>query len=122
MADASYRLNSEGKMYCSTPIEIGQMIMGKSAVQDTTYEVEIVKKHSDGSFTEGPFCLGDSVNVFFTGNTTGTEYIFEATGATFTDGGCKSTRSTLNGVGLTLTNSTVSVKAAYGACKGEPPF
>merc|ERR1711998_111048 len=122
MADSSYRKNAEGNMYCHAEIKVGASIMGKALVTSDEFKVELVKK-GETVASDGPFCASDELQVYFTGNSTGTEYIFVADGgATFAEGGCGNTRSTLNGNLLTLGNANATIKVAYGACTGEPPF
>merc|ERR1712187_689195 len=118
MADASYRVNAEGKMYCHADIDIDKKIMGLPVKASDTYEITIGKSwlSSDGE--------SKSVEVFFSGNGTGNEFIFEASdGAHFSDGGCNGRRSLLSGGAMVVPANTqkVSLKAAWGKC-GEPPF
>merc|ERR1712113_442817 len=83
-----------------------------------------------GEITTGKHWLSSdgqsrNIQVFFSGNGTGNEFILEASGdAKFADGGCQSRRSTLSGGSLVVpaTNGGVSIKAAWGKCAGEPPF
>merc|ERR1712087_433736 len=66
-----------------------------------------------------------SMQVFFSANGTGNEFILEAgDGALWTDGGCMGARTTLTGGTLTvpLETSKISVKAAWAKCHGEPPL
>merc|ERR1712083_404683 len=92
MADASYRVNAEGKMYCHADIDIDKKIMGMPVKANDTYEITVGKSwlSSDGE--------SKSVEIFFSGNGTGNEFIFEASdGAYFSDGGCNGRRSLLSG-------------------------
>jgi len=81
MTDASYRVNSEGKMYCHADIDVDEKIMGLPVKADDTYEI---------TFGESRLTAGgeyQEVEVFFSANGTGNEFILEASeGAQFTDG------------------------------------
>merc|ERR1712190_247263 len=66
-----------------------------------------------------------SIQVFFSGNGTGNEFVFEASnGATFADGGCMGRRSVLSGGALVVpaNASKVTLNVAWGKCTKEPPF
>merc|ERR1711976_893462 len=100
-------------------IAAGNTIMGKHVQINDTFVITTGKTwlSSDGK--------SRSVQVFFSANGTGAEFILEAgEGAKWSDGGCMGARTTLTGGVLTMPSDTtkVSVKGAWGKCTSEPPF
>ena len=109
MADSSFRQNSEGKMYCSAEVKKGDVVMGMPMAVSTAQVM----------FN----ALNGTIHFELAGEPG--EYVFIADGgATFADGGCKSTRSTLDGVKVIMpagvAESQVTFRVVHGNC-GEPP-
>ena len=112
MVDASYRLNGDGVMYCSSSLGVGTKIMSFPVEASDAYSLVIEP-------------AGDGVRVWFTGNQTGVEYIFEASAGAFEDGGCGGARSVLNGDVLALSPADAAagatVAVSWANCDGAPP-
>ena len=106
MADASYRTNSEGKMYCHADIDADKTIMGLPVKVNDTFEITIGKSWlaADGA--------SKAVQVFFSGNGTGNEFIFDASDGKFADGGCMGRRSEFDVCSSVLSSATVYARAS----------
>merc|ERR1712151_1278806 len=119
MTDASYRLNAEGKMYCQAEFDVNKQVMGFPVRESSDFEIII------GAPATSPDGKSKTVEVFFSGNGTGNEFVFEASnGATFIDGGCRGRRSLLSGglLKIPADASDVVVKAAWGKCSNAPLY
>lgn len=111
MVDASYRTDSDGKMYCSRSLALGDQVMGKP----------LAKGSADFTFNVTA-AGGDAATVKFGGkDITGYEFIFETASGVFEDGGCSGKRSAINGAKIAGYKSGSAVTVSFGKC-GEPPF
>jgi len=111
MADASYRLASDGKMYCSHPLFVGQTVMGVQVndATGTAYWNIGLNKTSEGVMV--------SVTPY-----DGYEYVFETSSGKFKDGGCGGARSTLNNDIIVGMEVGARVNITFGNGYGSPVY
>ena len=107
LVDASYRLNAEGKLYCSAAMGIGSTIMNFPVVESTEANVELSFNKTNS---------GDIAVIFSAPGYDYVEFVFETESGVFEDGGCQGKRSALNGDLLIGADENNTVSVAYSGC------
>lgn len=120
MADSTYRQDYKGRHYCSAPLDTEDVVMGKNVKVNSRKKVTL--QNAAGEEVTS-YKRDEKHTIHFSGSNEAGEFVILAKGATFKDGGCNDTRTTLDGMEVVFPpKGLAQFRAVFGNCKGEPPI